>query len=135
LKRRALKNDLSARYAQHPARSRTGDGRDIELPFSWEAYQQLAPQLSADSRERALKAYYQHKTHTAWRYLSKPNPWMAPNAQYVERDASGGYSTFEAYKPLIVLLWLAAKDEDIPPITEFTLEGQIAHFIDELALI
>jgi hypothetical protein len=52
---------------------RTGDGRELDLLFSWKDWQEFSKNLSADTCEEALKAYYQHQDHTAFRYLSKLN--------------------------------------------------------------
>lgn len=102
-----LYTQLKTRYTTHPARIQTGDGRTIDLPLDWGEWCELSKTLSADTRGRALQAYYQHKEHTAWRYLSKPNPWMAENAAYVNRADTQSWSTFEEYKPLITMLWPA----------------------------
>jgi len=130
-----LRDTLKARYAAHPAHIRTGDGRDIDLPFTWDAWQELGKTLSEDTREHALQAYYQHKDHTAFRYLSKPNPWMDNYASHVDRGAQGAWSTFEEYQPLIAMLYLGACDENTPPCDGYTLETRLEHFIDELAHI
>lgn len=86
-------------------------------------------------REAANRLYYNHPVHAAWRYLSRPNPWMHPRAGYVRHDATGQYATFEDYKPLISLCFLAALDEKISPTDRHTFEGRKSHFIRELALI
>jgi len=130
-----LRDTLQARYAVHPAHIRTGDGRDIDLPFTWIKWQELGKTLSADTREHALQAYYQQKDHTAFRYLSKPNPWMDNHAPYVHRGAQDAWSTFEEYQPLIAMLYLGACDENTPPCDGYTLETRLERFIDELAHI
>jgi hypothetical protein len=133
----ALRNTLEARYKAHPACIRTGDGRDINLPFFWDEWQTLSATLSADTCDRSLKAYYQHKDHTAFRYLSKPNPWMHDDASYVEQDAESAcaWSTFEEYQSLIAMFYLGAGDENIPPCDGHTFETRLEHFIDALAHI
>jgi len=130
-----LKGLLVARYNTHPAMVKTGDGREIALPFAFDDFQRLACTLSAETRERALESYYQHPDHTALRYLSKPNRWMSNHAGYVNREAGGAWSTFEEYQPLISLLYLAAKDEAAPTVNGYTLETRIENFIKELSLI
>jgi hypothetical protein len=111
-----LKNLLMQRYQDHPAIIRTGDGRDIPLPLEFSEFKKLAQTLSADTGEKALKSYYQHPEHTAYRYLSKPNRWLNADARHVNRDADGSWSTFEEYEALIALMYLAAKDERTPAI-------------------
>jgi hypothetical protein len=128
-----LKNLLRARYHQHPAIVRTGDGREIELPMDYHAYQELAKTLSADTQERALQSYYQHQNHTAYRFLSKPNRWMSDEANYVNQCEDGACSAFEDYQELMSLLYLAAKDENTPAIEEYSIESRIDNFIRELA--
>jgi len=130
-----LQEDLVARYAKHPATVTTGDGRTIDLPLQWHDWAELAKTLSADTRERALLAYYQHKDHSALRYLSRPNPWMFEHAAYVNHDSNGMWSTFDQYKAEIVMFWLAAGDQGIAPIDGFTFETRMDHFVDELALL
>ena len=126
-----LKDLLIERYRANPAKVKTEDGKLIALPLEFD---KLAS-LPADTKAQALKSYYQHPDHSAYRYLSKPNPWMSKNAAYVHRDGEDAWSTFEEYQPLISLMYLAAKDEDIPAINGHTIETRIEHFIQELALI
>jgi hypothetical protein len=134
-----LRHVLISRYQANPACVQTGDGRVIELPASWSEWCELRPTLSADTREQALHAYAQNTHHTAWRYLQKPNPWMAEDAPYVNRNAAGGWSTFEDYQPLIAMFFLGASlgasDGGIAPCDGHTLETRLEHFIDELAHI
>ncbi|MDP3704505.1 MAG: ankyrin repeat domain-containing protein, partial [Legionellaceae bacterium] len=132
----ALKEQLNARYQVNPAHITLSNGGQKRLPVNWEDFNAL--RLSPKEKQLALNAYYQHKDHTALRYLTKPNRWMANDADYVERDphyAHLGWSTFESYKPLIVMLWLGAGDVNTPPIDGFTLETRMTHFIDELGLL
>ncbi|KGP63324.1 hypothetical protein EP47_09330 [Legionella norrlandica] len=130
-----LLNDLSSRYQQNPA-SIEYNGQTLVLPEQWSDFQAL--NLDADSYQHAMMAYYQHTVHTVLRYFSKPNPWMANNASYVyvDEEQAGRYSTFEEYKPLIVLFWLAAIDSSIVGSDNFkTPEERLDHFLMELALI
>ncbi|NDH09728.1 MAG: hypothetical protein EBY16_08995 [Gammaproteobacteria bacterium] len=61
---------------------------------------------------------------------------MHPAAEYVHRDKDGrAWSTFEDFQELIALLYLAAIDEQAPPIDDFTIETRVEHFLIELALI
>lgn len=128
-----LRNSLSERYAQNPAKCVFADGREHALPEKYSDF--LALNLNAKVREQALTAYYQHKDHTALRYISKPNHWMHPRASYVyiNDERTERWSTFEDYQSLIANLYLAAIDKNNPATDGHTLEGRLEHFIDELA--
>ncbi|STX61209.1 ankyrin repeat domain-containing protein [Legionella moravica] len=129
-----LRDYLRTRYEAKPARI-TLHGKDLVLPLTWDAFQQLG--LSGEARASALRAYYAHDVHTALRWILKPNPWMAANASFAEGEpeAGLGYAPFEGYSKEIVLLWAAATDEKAEPTQGHTLKGRINHFIAELALI
>ncbi len=136
-----LRAQLKARYEANPARidlAKLYGGRMaacIVLPLNWADFQAL--NLSEAYQQKALKTYYQHPEHCAWRYLAKPNPWMHPNAVHVDTDPDNPTersSTFENYQSLIAMLYLAAKDETTP-IEAYKLEERIELFIKELALI
>ncbi len=137
-----LRQYLEKTYLNHPA-TITLNGVEKALPLSYDALQvfRIDNQLSASQYQKALKAYYQHEAHTAWRYLSKPNYWMAPNASYVnvyELDPQLRYSTFEDYLPIIATFYLAASDNDettLPKDEDYTLEGRLGLFVREIALI
>ncbi len=131
-----LRQTLTTRYAEEPAHILGGQGEWINLPQDWHAFKHLV--LTEQQRSDALTAYHQHKDHTAWRYLLKPNPWMAEDASYVKvnpKNAHEKWSTFEIYKPLISMLYFAAGDEGAPPTNGHTLETRLSHFFDELAHI
>ena len=130
-----LRDELKARYEAHPAKVHMDDGDVIDLPFTWESWCELRKMLSTETQALGLQAYYQHQDHTAWRYLAKPNPWMAEDATYVDHDDAGGWSTFEDYQPLIALFYLGACDTNIVPCDGHTFETRLEHFIDELAHI
>jgi len=130
-----LRQMLETRYKKNSATILV-DGEAIPLPLDWPAFKAL--NLTDDKREMALRAYYQHKDHSAWRYLSKPNPWMHEAASYVYVNPDSPterWSTFEEYLPLISVLFLAAADKETPAINGYTLDARIEHFIDELAHI
>ena len=108
----------------------------IKLPMQWEAFQQIA--LNEPAREAGLEAYFQNKDHTAWRYLSKPNPWMHEGASYVYVNPDNHdekWSTFEEYQPEICLFYLGATDATSAPTESYTLATRLDGFIDELAHI
>lgn len=132
-----LRTQLRERYEKNPAFIIDQKGKKIVLPMDFVEFKKLG--LSGEEQQSALKAYYQHKAHSAWRYLQKPNPWMNPEASYVYRNVKTGeqWATFEEYQPLIALFWLAAGDNAqlMAPTEGHTLESRLEHFIDELALI
>ena len=146
-----LRTTLVTRYEARPATVQRDDGTVLVLPLSYHDF--LALNLSRDSNApqteseytRALTAYYQHKDHSAWRYVSKPNHWMSPNAGYVNvnlNNLAERWSTFEEYIPVIKLMYLAAIDTQFSQANDpyFNYEGmtpdlRLTHFIDELAHI
>ena len=79
-----LRATLAERYKQNPVIVFIGNQDEktsLVLPLEWKDFQDL--HLDESTYQSALKAYYQHKDHSAWRYLSRPNPWMQKNAKYV----------------------------------------------------
>ncbi|HHM2299132.1 TPA: ankyrin repeat domain-containing protein [Legionella anisa] len=134
-----LYTTLTQHYEQNPATltiEHQGKQTTITLPLRWEALQAL--HLDEPTHQDALKVYYQHKVHSAWRYLSKPNPWMHEQASYVyvnPHNTAEKWSTFEEYQSLISMLYLAVMDKTMPCIDHHTFESRWEHFIDELALI
>ena len=131
-----LKNRLETRYEINPAVLQLGQEKPLVLPFCWDDFQSLA--LKPDERKAALEAYAAHKDHTAWRYLSKPNPWMHEQAAYVYVNPNNHHekwSTFEEYQPELCLYYIGAMDKEIPPTDGYTLETRLEGFIDELAHI
>ena len=136
-----LREELVSRYEAHPATvlvpgEKAGQSKTLVLPMQWSAFQDL--KLAEPYYSAALKAYYAHKAHSAWRYLLKPNPWMHERASYVyvdEQNPQEKWSTFEEYQPLIAVLYLAAIDQETAASDGYTLETRLTHFIDELALI
>ncbi len=130
-----FKKELESRFLAHPAQVKTGDRPVIDLPIFWDDWKKLAATLSPDEQIEALKAYYQHKDHSALRYLSRPNQWIAKGAPYAHHASNGGWAYFEDYKQLITTLWLAAGDKESVPTDGFTLEGRVDYFINELAYL
>ena len=131
-----LRETLELRYDAHPAFLTLDNQEIIRLPMDWTSFNQLT--LNPEEKARALTAYYQNIDHSAWRYLLKPNPWMAPNASYVYVNPDNHaerWSTFEEYQPLISMLYLAATDASTPATDGWTIETRVEHFIDELAHI
>jgi hypothetical protein len=109
---------------------------DLVLPMQWTDFKGIRAGLVSRQRTVALHAYYANKYHTAWRYLCNPNPWMDPNAQYVEGDSvSGRYSSFEFYIDHINICYLGVTDKDDEPTDGHTLQSRFDHFVTELALL
>ncbi len=125
-----LKETLKKRYIKNPATVLI-NGKSVSLPVDWSMFQNL--NLQGDNLKNALTAYYQNKNHTALRYLSIPNPWINPNALYINTNTQGSHAIFRGLEELIILLWTAASDEQEKPIDGMTLEGRINNFIDVLA--
>lgn len=80
--------------------------------------------------------YYQHKIHTAYRYLFlHPNPWISPRPSHATHHPNGGHSaTIEHnHKLRIAFLWLAASDRNRPLPEGYTQE-QLKQVFAELIL-
>lgn len=108
----------------------------ITLPLTWNAFQSIG--LLGESYQQSLHAYYQDKNHTAWRFLSESNPWMHPEASYVEISSSNSSfrcAAFNEYISLIGVLYLAAQDVEMQATDGQTIESRFEHFISELAHI
>jgi hypothetical protein len=54
---------------------------------------------------------------------------------YISDDRTERWATFEDYQPFIALLFLAAKDEQVPATDNFSIDTRLEHFITELAFI
>ena len=131
----ALCVDLKGRYEHRPAQITIND-ETIFLSFRLEDLNKLYKDFPGEAKKDVLKSYFKDKNHTALRFLSKPNLLMAPDAKYVYSDSKNNkhkWSYFEHYKKLIVICWLAARDEAFEPTDGFTLETRIAHFVHTLA--
>ena len=131
----SLRAWLVTRYEQDPAVIRVDD-RIVSLPVNWADFEQLA--LTSAQRNEALQRYYENKTHSALRYLMIPNRWIDENSRFVLSNPTNNklrWADYTYFKSFIVLLWIAAKDENSPPINQYTMEGRLLHFIDELALL
>ena len=121
---------LAEQYMRSPAQIEVRDKYYL-LPLTMEALHTfLSENVLEEARHRAMQSYYQHPVHTVWRYFSRPNPWMAPDALYVNRDAQGAWSTFEDYKALIALVWRAASDDTISDWNGCTRDSRIAYLLE-----
>ncbi len=94
--------ELAARYEQAPAMIEV-NGNTVVLPLRKAEFDQLA--LDLDHQQRGLHAYYQHATHTLWRYLNGPNPWRGNEAVILS----------DHQQNLIAQIWSAVKDMSLPP--------------------
>ncbi|MFO1258367.1 MAG: hypothetical protein U1E78_08180 [Gammaproteobacteria bacterium] len=84
--------------------------------------------------QSALVAYYRHRIHNAWRYLSDTNPWMSATAAFVDNTQNHAIiSDFD--KCLIAYFWIAVNDQDAILDCGFTMEGNkivFAHTVGEI---
>lgn len=129
-----LRRILKERYRAHPVTIFKDNGEEIPLPLEWDAFQRLT--LTPAERTRAHQAFYQHKAHGAFRFLSIPNYWMHPDAQSVKehpRNPRKKWAAFEEYQPLIAMLYLAVIDVEVPPTDGHSLETRFDHFVFTLA--
>lgn len=84
------------------------------LPLNWQDWEKS----SLFNNNKAVKAYYQHPIHTAWRYLQRPNPWYSketPHAQELSSppDPNNRTGLYNQYQELVALLWLGAQDTSV----------------------
>ncbi len=135
-----LRSTLCARYKEKPAQIVSDAGVTIDLPMHWIDFKALelcksGVEGQSTEHQRALEAYYQHKDHTAFRYLLKPNPWIHSNASYVNSNGAERWANFDGYEPLIAMLFLAASDEHIKPCDGCAIGARLEQFINELVFI
>lgn len=128
-----LRNKIIETYEKNPAKIITTSGGTLELPATHVDFELL--NLNQEDRQKALEAYHTHQIHGAYRFLCRPNLWMHPEAIFVERNANREGWASARCDNLIAMLYLAAIDENIPCIRDFTLETKWIHFLHELALI
>lgn len=128
-----FRRELSKRYEERPARflltSSEGDAIPFTLPLSFDDLESLKDSegLTESQYTDALKAYYQHVEHTVWRFLTSPNPWVAPDAQYK--------NSCRDHLELIALSYLAAKDEWGQSRASIDNDGPFQSFLQNMALI
>ena len=134
-----LRKELIQVYNQNPAKVVITNDKEAEkilfLPVDMDSL--LASLKSPELKEQVFQAYYQHKIHTALRFVSNPNPWLWREAEYVIRQPSRPdlcCSHFLDFQDLIVLLWQASKDTAFPPSDGYDVEGRRQLFFEELAL-
>lgn len=133
-----LRDYLVDQYRHNPAIVQT-DNQTVTLPLEYNNFQAL--NFTGRTLKKANEAYYQHPYHTAWRYLSKPNRWIHPQASYVEVDPNNyqqRWAMFVTHQDLIAQLFLAAKDVNPamkPTDKTITVADRVALFVNELAQI
>lgn len=106
-----LRHFLRQRYRDAPAFIHL-NGQHTNLPLTMKKL--LSLQLNPADHAAALNAYYQHKVHSAWRYLLIPNPWISPTASfvYINKKRTKRWAAFESAIDLFVIFWLAACDDN-----------------------
>jgi len=125
-----LKIYLKKSYSEHPS-----SVNEQLLPLEWLEFQAL--QLSKDVYDKACKAYYKNPIHTAFRYLSQPNPWIDKRAEYIETnpDTGDSWAKIDDLFEFIAVIYLALKDPNFPSEDGFSIEDRLMNYIHELALI
>ncbi|HEU5281217.1 MAG TPA: hypothetical protein VFU82_04480 [Gammaproteobacteria bacterium] len=131
----SLREAIIKEYEKEPATIITSTGKTLKLPVTYHDFERLP--INEEDRQKALAAYYQHDAHGALRFLSRPNPWIHPNASFVEINPHNPRERHASDRcdSLIAVLYLAAIDEETPCIREFTPRTKWLHFLRELALI
>ncbi len=134
----SLRQLLRERYQTTPAMLLLDDEKTVKsvaLPCDFADLQKTG--YLTKYPEKVYAAYAENPCHTALRYLSKPNHWMHPNAEYISTDPKNGdkWSCFEYYEELISYLFLAAGDESIGTIEGTSPADRLSLFIDQLALL
>lgn len=127
-----LVRSLQQRYLFNKATLKTGDGRTIELPLTWEEWEQQAVSFNFETKENALKAYYKDKIHTALRYFSIPNRWINESSEHSMGEGQLRYANFDEFKEIIVSFWLAAHDNDMPSSDDSSTPDRINWFFNEI---
>lgn len=87
--------------------------------------------VNAGLSNEVKQLYYAHPVHTAYRFLFlRPNPLMAPNASFAERDLMGGLSARISNddKINIAHMWLAASDSSKKPPEGYTRDSLKTRF-------
>ena len=128
-------DELKIRYQLDPAKIWVR-GEEVVLPFLYSDF--IALHLVGEENKRALVAYYTHPTHSAYRFLSVPNFWIDPEAQYVEVNPVNTNlrnAEFRCFIPLINLFWRAASDETQLGRKGFSVAARQEYLIGELAML
>jgi hypothetical protein len=132
----ALKKDIIEHYQSNPATIETKNKKILKLPLLYQDF--IALKLKDKEHKQALTAYYKHTVHGAFRFLSRPNFWIHPNASYVNVNPANRnerWASTDRSHHLIAMMYLAALDKNTPCVREYTPETKISHFFIELAYI
>ncbi|MGE3317895.1 MAG: hypothetical protein AB7I18_01255 [Candidatus Berkiella sp.] len=116
-----IRGFLMEAYEKDPVKH---NGRNLPIHFD----------RSLSNSVQAL--YYQHKIHTAYRYLFlHPNPWISPRPSHASNHPNGGHSATitHEHKTKIAFLWLAASDTN-RPVPEGYTRAQLKQVFAELIL-
>lgn len=126
---------LITRYNQNPIdveigpiidrKTRRVNTLSMRLPVDWDSF--MALPLTKENREKALKLYYRHPLHGAYRFFSemdRPGPWLSPDAEW---------QSVARFKPLIATLWMAVSDTTEPPIDDYTVNTRIDTFFTQFS--
>ncbi|MFO1258962.1 MAG: ankyrin repeat domain-containing protein [Gammaproteobacteria bacterium] len=107
----------------------------LEIPIHPHQDKPLPLEYAPNLHESALTSYYRHPVHNAWRYLSNNNPWMSPQASFVDSSEDGLKRAIisSSDKELISYTWLALTDESVTLEQGFTLEGNKSIFAATIA--
>lgn len=131
-----FKNELKENYLKNPARIIFNSGQETTLPFEWTDLERLGKHYNGNFLNRALKAYFLHPDHTAYRYLSIPNYWIDPNAAFIAHGPNHTHwANFKDFEKYIAYFYLAAKDKKIGTIQDITPDARFRLFIKEISLI
>ncbi len=136
---KSLKQTLKEKYlADEASRTVILGNASYLLPFKWSELQVFLKehQVTSEQQQDILEIYYKNNNHTAYRYFSKPNRWMSDNANYVNSNRDGRWSTFDEYQPLIAYFWVAANDENqLPREANVTVADRVNLFVRQIALL
>jgi len=127
---------IMARYQKKPIQFQRIGSKSLTLPLTKKDFDALAKEnhFTPEEITQANQCYYQHPTHTLYRYLTHGNPWMHPYASFVEIDMEtrARSADFDRYKSLITLLWTAAADTTEMGTDGFTPETRLDELIMQI---
>lgn len=133
-----LRDTISKHYHQSKAIYITHNQECIHLPLNWESFQQIATQYDVATQKGMLNAYCRHPIHTAWRYLHPSHAWFA-NANLQEFTYEEMiWKSLTRKRWMIVLMWLAASDHQLPPQDHpliKSVEARVALFLQHFSEI
>jgi hypothetical protein len=132
-----LRDNIIKRYEAAPAKIMTEAGEVLCLPTTYEDFKKLS--LSDHDYQKALKAYYAHKTHGALRCMMRPNRWIRPDGTaFLMSDPNrpGEFWVTDRFDTVIAVIYLSVIDTTLPCIRDFTPESRLIYFLEEgLAVI